>query len=63
MITQIIYCAVTRQDHFIINYEISMTLFGYVLGIATVLQVQLIPLVIAGKYRDHNSPWELPLAG
>ncbi len=62
-VTEIVYCAITKKEHFIINYAVSMTLFGYVLCVATVLQVQLIPLIIAGKYRDHNSPWELPLAG
>ena len=28
-----------------------------------IIQLQQIPLYIAGRYRDLNSSWELPLAG
>lgn len=36
---------------------------GYVTCITSVLQLQSIPLYIAGRYRDLNALWELPLAG
>ena len=36
-LTEIIYCAITMEDYFITNNLVSMTLFGYVLSIATVV--------------------------
>lgn len=40
-----------------------MFLFGYCSCLVTTLELQQIPLYIAGRYRDLNSAWELPLAG
>lgn len=40
-----------------------MFLYGYSSCLVTTLELQLIPLYIAGRYRDLNSAWELPLAG
>jgi hypothetical protein len=42
---------------------VEVSLFSYAATLATVLQLQSIPLYIAGRYRDMNSAWELPLAG
>lgn len=40
-----------------------MFLYGYCSCLVTTLELQQIPLYIAGRYRDLNSAWELPLAG
>ncbi len=42
---------------------LEVSFFSYASTLATVLQLQSIPLYIAGRYRDMNSAWELPLAG
>ena len=38
-------------------------LYGYFYTLVATLELQQIPLYIAGRYRDLNSAWELPLAG
>ena len=50
-------------DDVVLYQRISITFMGYVNCITSVLQLQSIPLYIAGRYRDLNAAWELPLAG
>ena len=60
---QIIITAAKNSDKLIVSETFSVIVFAYIWCISVVLQLQLIPLFVAGRYRDLNSPWELPLAG
>jgi uncharacterized membrane protein len=63
LIIDFIYCVSTKEETIFKRYQISAIFFGFFLSLATVLQTLLIPLFIAGRFRDLNSPWDLPLAG
>ena len=43
--------------------KLAAFIAGYFYTLSTILQLQQIPMYIAGRYRDLNSAWELPLAG
>lgn len=58
-----IYDAIFGVTDFNLKEKISIGIFGYTSCLTSVLQLQSIPLYIAGRYRDLNSAWELPLAG
>ena len=61
--TETIYMICTSSTNIFINNDVAAFFQGYYYCLATVLQLQQIPLYIAGRYRDLNSAWELPLAG
>ena len=63
ILIQIVITAAKNSDDLIVSETFSVIIFAYIWCISVVLQLQLIPLFVAGRYRDLNSPWELPLAG
>jgi hypothetical protein len=58
-----IYGIVTQSEDLFFPFVINFWIYGLMVCLATVIQLYQIPLFIAGKYRDLNNPWELPLAG
>jgi hypothetical protein len=63
LLCHIIITASKQSNLLVISEVPSVLMFAYLQCFTVVLQLQLIPLFVAGRYRDLNSPWELPLAG
>ena len=63
ILTQTIFEICTNSVTLFLNEKFAAFLAGYFYSLTTVLLLQQIPLYIAGRYRDLNSVWELPLAG
>ena len=60
---QTVYQFITSSQDFIISNNFATFLVGYFYGLSSITILQQLPLYIAGRYRDMNSVWELPLAG
>lgn len=60
---QAIYMMIAGDTDLFISAKWASFVFGYFYCLATMMSLQQIPLYIAGRYRDLNSAWELPLAG
>lgn len=46
---------------YFIRADVTYGIYGFIQTTCLMMQVYLIPLNIAAKYRDENSPWEMPL--
>ena len=63
ILIQTIYQGVTKTEEIFVNRYFAVSLLGYFYAVITTMILQQLPLYIAGRYRDLNSAWELPLAG
>lgn len=63
ILIQTIYQGITRTEQVFVNKYFAVSLLGYFYAVITTMIMQQLPLYIAGRYRDLNSAWELPLAG
>ena len=59
----IIYGLAEHSGNVPLPEKFNFWCYGFIICLTTVIQLYQIPLFIAGKYRDLNNPWELPLAG
>jgi hypothetical protein len=59
----VVYGLASHSDEVPLPSKLNFWCYGFIICLTTVIQLYQIPLFIAGKYRDLNNPWELPLAG
>jgi hypothetical protein len=60
---QTIYMIIRKDSGVFLGKFGTSFVYGYFYCLSALMSLQQIPLYIAGRYRDLNSAWELPLAG